>query len=290
MTTLNQNGNVGQEGLDRPGRPERLDSLDGLRGHEEAKGHGDPEARKLVESRREREFYSYYESVLAYANTEPKFCDLHDPEAVAAHKAIPSADKTLTALVQLAALRIGTRRAMIFFFDEEYAYIIAESTRTLSLDDYSQHAPQDSLWLGFTKIPRGLSVCEATADLPANQGSNAQDRHSATLAHIVNDLTKDTRFCDRPYVKDGPKARFYAGVPITTPSGVNIGALCVLDDKPRNGLEQGQVEFLRSMASTVMSHLELVLWKRQRWSSSQVLPLTSYCSYEPRKRISAAGT
>ena len=179
---------------------------------------------------------------------------------------------------------------MIFFFDEEYAYIIAESTRTLSLDDHSQHAPKDSLWLGFTKIPRGLSVCEATADLPANEGSNAQDRHSATLAHIVNDLTEDTRFCDRPYVKDGPKARFYAGVPITTPSGVNIGALCVLDDKPRNGLEHGQIEFLRSMASTVMSHLELVLWKRQERPSLQVLPLTSNCSYAPRKKISAAGT
>jgi GAF domain-containing protein len=60
-------------------------------------------------------------------------------------------------------------------------------------------------------------------------------------------------------VKDGPKARFYAGVPITTPRGINIGVLCVLDDDPRDGLEQSQVVFLQSMASTVMSHLELVL-------------------------------
>jgi hypothetical protein len=284
MTTPNLDGNVanvGQEGLERPGKPERLQGLEGFRGHEDPKGHQGSDVgketareRKLVESRREREFYSYYESVLAYANTEPKFCDLHSLDAIAEHKAVPSADKTLTALVQLAALRIGTRRAMIFFFDEEFAYIIAESTRTLSLDDCSQHAPKDSLWLGFTKIPRGLSICEATADLPANEGSNAQDRHSATLAHIINDLTEDIRFCDRPYVKDGPKARFYAGVPITTPGGINIGALCVLDDQPRNGLERGQIEFLRSMASTVMSHLELVLWKRQRWASLQVLRLT----------------
>jgi GAF domain-containing protein len=220
--------------------------------------------RGLYESRREREFYSYYESVLAYANTEPKFCDLHSPAAVAAHRAITSSDTTLTASVQLVALQIGTRRAMIFFFDAEYAYIIAESTRTLSLQDDSQHGPDDSLWLGFTKIPRGFSVCEVTADLPVNEGSNAQDSYSTSIAHIINDLTKDTRFCDRPYVEDGPKARFYAGVPITTPRGINIGALCVLDDKPRDGLEPSQVEFLRSMASTVMSHLELVLSKRQQ--------------------------
>lgn len=102
-------------------------------------------------------------------------------------------------------------------------------------------------------------MCEVTADLPLNEGSNAKNPHTSSLAHIINDLTEDTRFRDRPYVKDGLKARFYAGVPITTPKGINIGALCVLDDKPRDGLEPNQVDFLCSMASTVMSHLELVL-------------------------------
>jgi hypothetical protein len=59
--------------------------------------------RGLYGSRREREFYSYYESVLAYANTEPKFCDLRSPEAVAAHRVVTSSDTTRTAFVQLAA-------------------------------------------------------------------------------------------------------------------------------------------------------------------------------------------
>lgn len=112
----------------------------------------DARKRQLYESLREREFYSYYESVLAYADSEPIFCDLHDPEEVAAHRAISSADTTLTAFAQLAALQIGARRSLITFFDAEYAYIIAESTRTLSLQDDSHHGPDDSLWLGFTKI------------------------------------------------------------------------------------------------------------------------------------------
>jgi GAF domain-containing protein len=102
------------------------------------------------------------------------------------------------------------------------------------------------------------AVGKGTADLPANGGSNAQDPNTKTIAHIVNNLAEDTRFCDRPYVQDGPKARFYAGVPITSPKGINIGALCVLDDTPRDGLEDDQVEFLRNMAATIMSHLELV--------------------------------
>jgi hypothetical protein len=87
-------------------------------------GTGDPTAsqrrdarkRRLFESLREREFYSYYESVLAYADSEPKFCDLHSPEAVAEHNAITSSDTTLTAFVQLAALKIGTRRVSIMFY------------------------------------------------------------------------------------------------------------------------------------------------------------------------------
>ena len=113
---------------------------------------------------------------------------------------------------------------MIFFFDSNYAYILAEATRSISLQDDSSHDIEDQLWLGTTKIPRGLSVCEHTINLPLNKGTNAGDDNS-DIIHIVNDLAEDIRFCDRPYVTDGPRARFYAGVPITTPKGSNIGAL-----------------------------------------------------------------
>lgn len=112
---------------------------------------------------------------------------------------------------------------MIFFFDHSYAYILAEATRTLSLQDDNAYEIEDQLWLGTTKIPRGLSVCEHTVNLPANGGSNA-GTVDADVIHIINNLTEDTRFCNRPYVIDGPRARFYAGVPITTPKGANIDA------------------------------------------------------------------
>lgn len=47
---------------------------------------------------------------------------------------------------QLGALRLGARRAMMFFFDSNYAYILAEATRTLSLLDDSVHEIDDALW------------------------------------------------------------------------------------------------------------------------------------------------
>jgi hypothetical protein len=56
-------------------------------------------------------------------------------------------------------------------------------------------------------------------------------------------------------VKQAPHARFYAGVPIRTPSGARIGAYCVLDDKPRDGVSDDDVDFLKHMADLVMRHL-----------------------------------
>ena len=210
------------------------------------------------ESRREREFYSYYEAILSLYGSRPKLCDLNDPESASSHVPISSPDKALTAFAQLAALRLRSKRAMMFFFDTSYAYVLAEATRTLSLLDETQHDIEDGLWLGATVIPRGLSVCEVTVNLPANKGSNSTDSGTSGLVHIINDLKSDVRFCDRPFVTGGPLARFYAGVPITTPTGINIGAFCVLDDKPREGLSENEVKFLREMAETTMTHLDMV--------------------------------
>ena len=45
----------------------------------------------------------------------------------------------------------------------------------------------------------------------------------------IKNLKEDDRFNDKSYVTDGPKLRYYYGVPLTTSKGLNIGALCVLD-------------------------------------------------------------
>ena len=216
-----------------------------------------PRQQDLFESRREREFYRYYEPIRKLTGTGPSLCDLDDPDAVRMHLPSSSPDRSLTAFCQLGALRLGTRRAMMFFFDKHYAYVLAEATRTLSLQNDAVHDIEDELWLGHTVIPRGYSVCEHTANLPANQGSNQGDLNAGGI-HIINDLRDDVRFCDRPFVLDGPNARFYAGVPITTPKGINIGAYCVLDDKVRDGIDEKSITFLRDMATTIMTHLEMV--------------------------------
>lgn len=133
---------------------------------------------------------------------------------------IPCPDKTLTALCQLGALRIGSRRAMIFMFETNAAHILAESTRTLSLETNDIYVPGDQPWMGYSIIPREIACCEITVNLPAFSQSEPDDSKSVLA---IDDLTKDDRTDYLAYVKEFPDARSYYGVPITTPAGINIG-------------------------------------------------------------------
>lgn len=67
---------------------------------------------------------------------------------------------------------------------------------------------------------------------------------------VVEDAHRDERFCDNRYVVGPPFFRFYAGAPIRVGDGQTIGALCVLDSRPR-GFGPSQRRKLRMMADRV---------------------------------------
>jgi diguanylate cyclase (GGDEF)-like protein/PAS domain S-box-containing protein len=72
----------------------------------------------------------------------------------------------------------------------------------------------------------------------------------------VEDAAKDKRFASNPLVTDGPHIRFYAGVPLTMPGGTNLGAICVIDDKPRK-LTDDQRKVLEILAKQVVRQIQL---------------------------------
>ena len=75
---------------------------------------------------------------------------------------------------------------------------------------------------------------------------------------VVPDATKDPRFECNPLVTAQGGLRFYAGTLLKTESGLPLGTLCVLDDKPRpEGLTDLQSEALTVLARQVMNQLEL---------------------------------
>lgn len=97
--------------------------------------------------------------------------------------------------------------------------------------------------------------------------ANETSRESAFCAHallqpdqlfIVPDATRDPRFVDNPLVTSGPNIHFYAGAPLTTTAGHVLGALCVIDRRPRE-LSNEQKEALFALSRQVISQLEIRL-------------------------------
>lgn len=127
-------------------------------------------------------------------------------------------------LVQLAARACQTPVALISLIDERRQWFKAE------------------VGLGVHETPLDRSICLSAMLLPGMT--------------IVPDLTEDPRFVGNPLVAGEPHLRFYAGAVLRTPDGVPLGALCVLDHRPRD-LTEEQASTLTMLAGQVMSQLEL---------------------------------
>jgi hypothetical protein len=159
----------------------------------------------------------------------------------------------------LAALRLDVKRCLISLFDNTQQYIIAEATRTISLQSDRVCDPGDELWLGTTVLAKETGLCHIAEALPVSGKAPADESEEITgSVIIIQDLAADERFKSHPYVAGQPYGRFYAGVPIRSPKGFHIGSYCVMDDKPRpEGLTPAAVQFMKDMATTVMSYMEL---------------------------------
>lgn len=80
--------------------------------------------------------------------------------------------------------------------------------------------------------------------------------------YVIADAVEDIRSLANPLVAGSFGLRFYAGVPLRTVDGHNLGTLCVIDKTPRR-VSGGQVEQLEALASVVMDQLELRLSARR---------------------------
>ncbi|HEY8721489.1 GAF domain-containing protein [Pengzhenrongella sp.] len=67
---------------------------------------------------------------------------------------------------------------------------------------------------------------------------------------------RDPRALSNPLVAGEFGLQFYAGVPLTTRNGCNLGTLCVLDCEPRT-MTESEVATLEDLAALVMNKLEL---------------------------------
>lgn len=74
---------------------------------------------------------------------------------------------------------------------------------------------------------------------------------------VVPDASRDARFHDNPLVTGITGVRFYAGVPLYSPGGLALGALCVLDSVPHFDFSDDDRARLSDLAQMASDRLEL---------------------------------
>lgn len=74
---------------------------------------------------------------------------------------------------------------------------------------------------------------------------------------VILDTQADWRFVNSPQVVGPPHVRFYAGAPLRTADGYNLGSLCVIDDKPRSEFTPRQRLILKEFAAVTIREMEL---------------------------------
>ena len=110
---------------------------------------------------------------------------------------------------------------------------------------------RDRQWF---KACLGMAVGETSRDV-------AFCAHAILLDTVmaVPDATLDMRFAENPLVTGPPYIRAYAGAPLRTPEGYNVGTLCIIDTVPRE-FSPDQLSILADLAAVtselVQSRLE----------------------------------
>ncbi|EMT68459.1 Peroxide stress-activated histidine kinase mak2 [Fusarium odoratissimum] len=186
--------------------------------------------KQVSEPARERESFKYGASLLNDITDSPT--EGAPPGQPSANGTVPSdemkrqetpRDTVLASLAQLGLWKTGTDRALISLFDRNHQYIVAETTQRSSLAK-SPIRPKDrngDFWLYPGTFSRRLSVC------------------------------------GRALMAQKFPARFYAAVPVRSPTGVDIGVYCVIDSEPREAESwtTNDTEVLREISSNIMDYL-----------------------------------
>lgn len=110
----------------------------------------------------------------------------------------------------------------------------------VSLIDASRQVFLGSSGLERLETPRSMSFC--------NYAILEDD------VFVVSDAPADPRFANNVLVIGAPFVRFYAGAPLVYLQGIRLGALCLLDRRPRE-FTLGQRAELAALAEAAVSVL-----------------------------------
>jgi signal transduction histidine kinase len=234
----------------------------------------DSSLRTLSELTRERISLRYL-----HAWTElykPEFIDRNAfPKSTTIPAPAACHDSGLAAFAQLAALRIGVRRAFVTIMSRETEYVLVEATRTMSLQSDHTADAKDKSWLGTSCFARADGLNDAALDgwrkarqyrkLPADEEHYYIEGISPHW-YILSDASLNPSVRERPFVARAQSLRFFFSVPLRDTDGTVIGSLSMLDDKPRHGVSANDMLFCEDLSDTIAQHIlgSTIATQRQR--------------------------
>lgn len=122
------------------------------------------------------------------------------------------------------------------------SYICGVPIAHISFIDDTRQWFKSEIGIGISEVTRDISFCRYTI-------------MDSALVEIP-DTHLNQRFKKDPNVTGGFKVRFYAGIPLTTPDGFNIGTICAIDYVPKE-LNDHQRNALSIIAKHIIDELEL---------------------------------
>ncbi|RZK57947.1 MAG: GAF domain-containing protein [Pedobacter sp.] len=121
------------------------------------------------------------------------------------------------------------------------AYICGTPISAISLIDDNRQWFKAILGLNIQETPRDIAFCSHTIQ--------------SDDIFLVPDAQKDQRFSKNELVTGDPDIRFYAGAPLILSDGLRLGALCVIDKRPRS-LTSEQLNALAILSRLVVEQIE----------------------------------
>ncbi len=128
-------------------------------------------------------------------------------------------------ITRIAKRMFGTPMAVISLLDEKRKWL------------------KSSVGVDVREVPREYAMCGHTI--------------LGDSMLIIHDTWQDARFANNPIVVNKPNIRFYAGCPLKTVDGYNVGTLCVMDTQPRVFTE-ADFQYLRDLGDMVEGELSAV--------------------------------
>ena len=129
------------------------------------------------------------------------------------------------------------------------ARLLGTPITTLTLVDEDRQWFKSAYGLKRRENPRELSFCAHTI--------------LSDEVMVVPDAMADPRFATNALVTGEPRIRSYAGAPLRTPDGLNLGTLCAIDTVPRQ-FSTDERRVLSDLAALAMDELQLRLALREK--------------------------